>query len=85
MIVLGFGYAFQAARWRRIANAPKLGLGKFYEMVLSGLACNNVLPVRIGELLRAGPFRALTRARLRELGVGAKPERSDRGVRPCPD
>ena len=23
-------------------------------MVLSGLACNNVLPVRIGELLRAG-------------------------------
>ena len=53
VVLLGFGYAFQAARWRRIANAPQLGLGKFYEMVLGGLACNNVLPVRIGELLRA--------------------------------
>ena len=29
-------------------------LRRFYEMVLGGLACNNVLPVRIGELLRAG-------------------------------
>ena len=32
----------------------QLGLRRFYEMVLGGLACNNVLPVRIGELLRAG-------------------------------
>jgi glycosyltransferase 2 family protein len=50
--VLGCGYALQAARWRRIAGCP-LSLGKFYGFVLSGLACNNVLPVRIGELLRA--------------------------------
>lgn len=51
--IFGVGYAFQAARWKRIADAPKVGLGRFYGMVLSGLACNNVLPVRIGELVRA--------------------------------
>ena len=52
-LVLGVGYAFQAARWKRIADAPSVPLRRFYGMVLSGLACNNVLPVRIGELLRA--------------------------------
>ncbi len=53
VVVLGLGYAFQAARWKRIADTPTLGLGRFYGMVLSGLACNNVLPIRIGELVRA--------------------------------
>lgn len=52
--VFGCGYALQAARWQRIANTPHPPLRRFYGMVLSGLACNNVLPVRIGELLRAG-------------------------------
>ena len=47
------GYALQAVRWRRIADTPGLGWPRFYGMVLGGLACNNVLPVRIGELLRA--------------------------------
>jgi uncharacterized protein (TIRG00374 family) len=51
--VLGCGYLFQAVRWRRIASTTTLGLGRFYGMVLGGLACNNVLPVRIGELLKA--------------------------------
>ena len=54
VVVFGIGYFFQALRWRRIANASHPGLRRFYEMVLCGLACNNVLPVRIGELLRAG-------------------------------
>ena len=54
VVAFGFGYALQAARWRRIANTPHPSLRRFYGMVLSGLACNNVLPVRIGELLRAG-------------------------------
>jgi uncharacterized protein (TIRG00374 family) len=54
VIVFGATYGFQAARWRRIANAPQLRLRSFYGMLLGGLACNNVLPVRIGELLRAG-------------------------------
>ena len=54
VLVLGVGYGFQAARWRRIAGAPHVGLPSFYGMLIGGLACNNVLPVRIGELLRAG-------------------------------
>jgi len=53
MCVICIGYGFQAARWRRIADCP-LGLRSFYGMLLGGLAANNVLPVRIGELLRAG-------------------------------
>jgi uncharacterized protein (TIRG00374 family) len=54
VFVLGLGYSFQATRWRLIAEAPRLRLGSFYGMLLGGLACNNVLPVRIGELVRAG-------------------------------
>jgi glycosyltransferase 2 family protein len=54
VLALGVGYGFQAARWQRIADAPGLRLSSFYGMLLGGLACNNVLPVRIGELLRAG-------------------------------
>jgi len=53
VVLLFAGYALQAARWRRIADRPSLRWSHFYGMVLGGLACNNVLPVRIGELLRA--------------------------------
>jgi glycosyltransferase 2 family protein len=52
--VFGVGYFFQAVRWRSIAATPQVGLRRFYEMVIAGLACNNVLPIRIGEVLRAG-------------------------------
>lgn len=48
------GYLVQATRWRKIAGTPHVRLRRFYEMVLGGLACNNVLPIRIGEVLRAG-------------------------------
>ena len=48
------GYLLQAMRWRKIAGTPQVGIRRFYEMVLGGLACNNVLPIRIGEVLRAG-------------------------------
>ena len=51
---LGCGYLLQATRWRSIASAPALTLRHFYAMLLAGLAANNVLPVRIGELVRAG-------------------------------
>ena len=54
VVVLGVGYGFQAARWKRIADTPDLPLRSFYAMLVGGLACNNVLPVRIGEFLRAG-------------------------------
>jgi len=46
-------YGFQAARWWVIAKARSVSLGRFYELVVSGVACNNVLPGRIGDLLRA--------------------------------
>lgn len=46
-------YAFQSARWRRIASTPQVRFARFYEMTVSGVAVNNVLPGRIGDLLRA--------------------------------
>jgi uncharacterized protein (TIRG00374 family) len=46
-------YLFQGARWRSIAATPQVTLPRFYEMVVSGVACNNVLPARLGDLFRA--------------------------------
>jgi len=45
-------YWLQAARWRRIADTG-LGQRRFVEMVVAGVAVNNVLPGRVGDLLRA--------------------------------
>lgn len=49
---MGGVYWFQAARWRRIA-LTRLSQRRFLEMVVAGVAVNNVLPGRIGDLLRA--------------------------------
>lgn len=46
-------YAFQAGRWRAIAATPQVRFVRFYELVVTGVACNNVLPARLGDLLRA--------------------------------
>jgi uncharacterized membrane protein YbhN (UPF0104 family) len=46
-------YAGQAARWRAIARTPQVSTPRFAVMVVSGVAVNNVLPGRIGDLLRA--------------------------------
>jgi glycosyltransferase 2 family protein len=46
-------YAAQAERWRRIAAVRAVGWRTFAELVVSSVACNNVLPARIGDLLRA--------------------------------
>ncbi|HXG76422.1 MAG TPA: lysylphosphatidylglycerol synthase transmembrane domain-containing protein [Gaiellaceae bacterium] len=46
-------YLAQAARWRSIAGARTLSTLRFYEMVVSAVACNNVLPARLGDVLRA--------------------------------
>ncbi len=46
-------YLVQAARWRAIARVtppPYLG---YTEFVVCGVACNNVLPGRLGDLFRA--------------------------------
>ena len=50
---IGGVYLGQAARWRAIARTPSVSTGRFGEMVVSGVAVNNVLPGRIGDLLRA--------------------------------
>jgi uncharacterized protein (TIRG00374 family) len=47
-------YLLGAIRWRQIAATPQVPVRRFYEMALGGLACNNVLPIRIGEVVRAG-------------------------------
>jgi hypothetical protein len=46
-------YWIQALRWRSVAATPQVRRARFYEMVVSGIACNNVLPGRLGDLLRA--------------------------------
>jgi glycosyltransferase 2 family protein len=49
---MGVVYWLQAARWRRIAGTS-LGQRQYVEMVVAGVAVNNVLPGRVGDLLRA--------------------------------
>src|SRR6186997_1184708 len=49
---MGVVYWVQAARWRRIADTG-FGQRRFVEMVVAGVAVNNVLPGRVGDLLRA--------------------------------
>jgi hypothetical protein len=46
-------YVAQGARWRLIADALLLSVRRFYALVLGGIAANNVLPLRIGDILRA--------------------------------
>jgi uncharacterized protein (TIRG00374 family) len=48
-----FVYLLQAVRWRRIAATPDVSVPRFYEMTVSGVAVNNVLPGRLGDFLRA--------------------------------
>jgi glycosyltransferase 2 family protein len=58
LVALGVGaiggvYLFQAERWRRIAATSEPGTAGYLEMVVGAVACNNVLPGRLGELFRA--------------------------------
>jgi uncharacterized protein (TIRG00374 family) len=46
-------YILQGLRWRDIAATAHLGPARFVEMAVGGIACNNVLPGRVGELFRA--------------------------------
>jgi len=45
-------YALQSLRWRRIAGGS-LARRQTFGMLLAGLAVNNVVPGRVGDLLRA--------------------------------
>jgi uncharacterized protein (TIRG00374 family) len=49
---MGAVYWLQGARWRRIADT-RLTQRRFVEMVVAGVAVNNVLPGRVGDWLRA--------------------------------
>jgi len=49
-------YVAQAARWRIIAGTLELTVRRFYALVLGGIGANDVLPLRIGDLLRLGPL-----------------------------
>ena len=55
LAIAAFGvvYLVQSVRWRRIAATPDVRLARFYEMTVSGVAVNNVLPGRLGDFLRA--------------------------------
>jgi uncharacterized protein (TIRG00374 family) len=61
--VLGGVYALQAARWRRIARTPQISVPRFAEWVVSGVAVNNVVPGRVGDLLRARWLQIAARIR----------------------
>jgi uncharacterized protein (TIRG00374 family) len=53
LLAIAAVYWIQAVRWRSIASAAGVRRARFLEMVVSGVACNNVLPGRLGDLLRA--------------------------------
>ena len=46
-------YVLQAARWRVLANARAVRLPRFVGWVVASVAVNNVVPGRVGDLLRA--------------------------------
>jgi len=52
-VVVAFVYMAQALRWRVIAATPSVPRRHFVALVLAGIASNNVLPLRIGDLLRS--------------------------------
>ena len=52
-VVIQGVYVAQAARWRVIADTLELTVRRFYALVLGGIGANNVLPLRIGDILRA--------------------------------
>ncbi len=52
-VVIQAVYVAQGARWRIIADTRALTVRRFYALVLGGIGANNILPLRIGDLLRA--------------------------------
>lgn len=56
-------YLGQAVRWRAIGRTPTVSTAHFGEMVVSGVTVNDVLPGRIGDLLRARLLQVAARIR----------------------
>jgi len=53
VVVLGFLYVLQGFRWRVIVGLNRPSGQRYVELLVAGIACNNLLPGRIGDLLRA--------------------------------
>lgn len=54
IVILFLNYAIMATRWRYIIKAgADVPFGATFSMLMVGLFVNNVLPLRLGELLRA--------------------------------
>ena len=53
VVLSGTLYILQGARWHVIAAVSRPDTRGFVEMVVGAVACNNVLPGRIGEIFRA--------------------------------
>jgi uncharacterized membrane protein YbhN (UPF0104 family) len=52
LVAMSLVYLTQAARWRVISLTPRLPVARFFEWVLAGIAINNVVPGRAGDLAR---------------------------------
>ena len=52
-LVVELVYVAQALRWRVLAATPSVSRRHFLALVFAGIATNNVLPLRIGDLLRS--------------------------------
>jgi hypothetical protein len=71
-------YLVQAARWQWIARETRLPLGRFLRLVVAAIACNNAVPGRPGDLLRAHWLgRAAAMPRSRALGTVVVDRASD--------
>lgn len=58
---MGVIYVFQAERWRLVAERPPRDRLRLLGFVVTGVACNNVLPGRVGDLFRARWLSVLAR------------------------
>jgi glycosyltransferase 2 family protein len=77
-LVVELVYVAQASRWRVIAATPSVSRRHFLALVLAGIASNNVLPLRIGDLLRGRWLaKAATIATGRALGTVFRDRLSD--------
>ena len=53
LVVMAAVFFLQAVRWRGIVGLGRPSRLRCYELVIAGLACNNVLPGRLGDFMRA--------------------------------
>jgi len=79
LVAFGSFYLLQAIRWRWIARREgALSIGRFLQLVIGAIACNNVVPGRPGDFLRAHWLgRAAGSSRTRALGTVVVDRASD--------